>query len=137
MLPPGAPPQGLSVSDRKSPIILTAGNDALGDGWVVRPTVVVDAALVGVLQAQFGRHCTVLGPADGDGDIHRRGDSGRGDSGRGDGDSGSVRVRVAADTALSIARNLAGWGAQARVDEPAAVRTELARLGAELVDVHG
>ena len=75
-------------------------------------TVLVDARLLDALRSQFGRHCEVeSGPAD-----------------------GRTRVRVGADTALSIARHLAGWGALVEVVEPAPVRAELARLGAELVE---
>ena len=48
-----------------------------------------------------------------------------------------VRVSVAADTPLSVARHLAGWGALADVEGPTSVRAELARLGAELGRVYG
>jgi len=36
-----------------------------------------------------------------------------------------------------IAQHLAGWGALVEVTDPAAVRAELARLGAELVARYG
>ena len=49
---------------------------------------------------------------------------------------GRVRVRLAAPTALDIARNLAGWGGLVEVLEPEAVQTELARIGAELAERH-
>ncbi|MGY1717808.1 hypothetical protein ACI8AG_02000 [Blastococcus sp. SYSU DS0552] len=39
---------------------------------------------------------------------------------------------MAAPTLLDIARTLAGWGADVEVTEPAPVRAELARIGAEL-----
>lgn len=38
---------------------------------------------------------------------------------------------------LSIAEQLAGWGAAVEVVEPDTVRRELARLGAELVERYG
>jgi len=44
-----------------------------------------------------------------------------------------VRVRVGAPTPLDLARQLAGWGALIEVEEPAAVREILGRIGAELV----
>lgn len=53
------------------------------------------------------------------------------------GDGGRARVRIAAPMALSIAENLAGWGAGVEVVDPASVRAELARIGAELVARYG
>jgi hypothetical protein len=47
---------------------------------------------------------------------------------------GRVRVRLAAPTALDIARNLAGWGGLVDVVEPETVRAELARIGSELAE---
>ena len=73
-------------------------------------TVLIDARFVPVLHDQFGRHCE----ADGE---H---------------EDGRARVRLAAPTALDIARNLAGWGSAVEVVAPASVRIELARIGAEL-----
>lgn len=78
-------------------------------------TVLIDPALVPVLRAHFGRHCEPLGMTD----------------------DGSMRVRVAGPFARSIAEQLAGWGAAVEVVEPSEVRTELARLGAELVARYG
>lgn len=78
-------------------------------------TVLIDPALVPVLRAHFGRHCEPLGMTD----------------------DGSMRVRVAGPFARSIAEQLAGWGAAVEVVEPSEVRTELARLGAELVAQYG
>jgi predicted DNA-binding transcriptional regulator YafY len=75
----------------------------------VSAVVLVDAPLVRVLRAQFGRHCAVLAEAD-----------------------GRARVRVAAPTPLMIAQHLAGWGAGLTVVESAPVRAELARIGREL-----
>ncbi|HEY9368613.1 helix-turn-helix transcriptional regulator [Streptomyces sp.] len=80
-------------------------------------TLVVDARYVRVLRDRFGRHCRVEGEEQ---------------SG-----SGRVRVRVAAPTPLDVARQLAGWGGLVEVREPKAVRDELARLGAELVQRYG
>ncbi|WP_269082777.1 WYL domain-containing protein [Allosalinactinospora lopnorensis] len=73
-------------------------------------SVLIDAGLLPVLRAQFGRHCTV-------------------EAELGD---GRVRARVAAPTPLAVAQHLAGWGATVDVVEPEPVRVELARIGAEL-----
>jgi predicted DNA-binding transcriptional regulator YafY len=73
-------------------------------------TVLIEARFVPVLQTQFGRHCHVDGSLD----------------------DGRARVRLAAPTALDIARHLAGWGSRIEVTEPQSVRAELARIGAEL-----
>lgn len=74
-------------------------------------TVLIDARLLSVLRNHFGRHCEPLETRD----------------------DGRVRVRVAAPMALSIAEDLAGWGATVEVLEPDSVKAELARLGSELV----
>ncbi|GAB3978686.1 YafY family protein [Plantactinospora veratri] len=74
-------------------------------------TVLVEARYLPVLRDQFGRHCHPDGePAD-----------------------GRIRVRLGAPTPVDIARHLAGWGALVEVVAPRSVRTELARIGAELV----
>ncbi|MBL7259561.1 helix-turn-helix transcriptional regulator [Paractinoplanes lichenicola] len=73
-------------------------------------TVLIPARFVWVLRDHFGRHCHA-------------------------GDEladGRVRVRVGAPTPLDVARTLSGWGATVEVLEPASVRAELARIGAEL-----
>ncbi len=75
-------------------------------------TVLVPARLAPILRHRFGRHSEQLETRD----------------------DGRVRVRVAAPTALSVAQELAGWGALVEVLEPDAVRVELARLGSELVE---
>ena len=72
--------------------------------------VVVAAPHVSVLQAQFGQDCHADPSAE----------------------DGTCRVRVAAPTPRMIAQHLAGWGAELVVEEPQAVRDELARIGAEL-----
>jgi len=74
-------------------------------------TVLIQARFVPILRDQFGRHCHV------------------------DGESadGRARVLLAAPTPLDIARNLAGWGSMVEVLEPPAVRSELVRIGKELV----
>jgi predicted DNA-binding transcriptional regulator YafY len=51
----------------------------------------------------------------------------------GEEEDGRDRVRVAAPMALSLAEQLAGWGARAEVVGPDEVGAELARIGAELV----
>jgi predicted DNA-binding transcriptional regulator YafY len=75
-------------------------------------TVLIEARFVPVLRDHFGRHCEVEGPV---------------------GD-GRLRVRVAAPTPLMIAQQLAGWGSQVEVEEPEALKAELARIGAELLE---
>ena len=75
-------------------------------------TVLISARLVAVLRDRFGRHCEPLETRD----------------------DGRVRVRVAAPTAVSIAQELAGWGALVEVLEPDSVKAELARLGSELME---
>ncbi|WP_431893228.1 helix-turn-helix transcriptional regulator [Nonomuraea sp. bgisy101] len=78
-------------------------------------TVLIQARFVPVLRDQFGRHCDVVATLD----------------------DGRARVRVAAPTPLMIAQYLAGWGALVEVVDSPPVRAELARLGAELVKLHG
>lgn len=73
-------------------------------------TLLIETRFVPVLRNHFGRHCETEAELD----------------------DGRSRMRVAAPTPLDIARNLAGWGAMVEVLEPPAVRTELARIGAEL-----
>ena len=78
---------------------------------LVQATVLIEGRFVPVLQSHYGRHCEVLGTWD----------------------DGRVRVRVASHMARSIAEQLAGWGNAVEVLEPVEVRSELARIGAELV----
>ncbi|MEV0820794.1 helix-turn-helix transcriptional regulator [Nonomuraea rubra] len=78
----------------------------------VTATVLISARLLPILRDHFGRHFESLGET---------------------GD-GRVRARVAAPMALTIAEQLAGWGARVEVEEPGEVRAELARIGAELVE---
>lgn len=73
-------------------------------------TVLIEPRNASILRDHFGRHC------------HRDGED----------DDGRARIRLAAPTALDIARNLAGWGDAVEVLEPQSVRAELARIGAEL-----
>ncbi|GAA3103028.1 WYL domain-containing protein [Nonomuraea salmonea] len=77
----------------------------------VAATVLIAARFVPILRDRFGRHCEVVGEEE----------------------DGRARVRVAAPMAVTLAEQLAGWGARAEVVEPEEVRTELARIGAELV----
>lgn len=77
---------------------------------LVWATVLINAELLPALNTQFGRHCEVDGPLD----------------------DGRIRVRLSAPMAVTIAEHLAGWGAHVEVVKPAPVRTELARIGAEL-----
>ena len=79
---------------------------------LVAATVLINPRYVPVLQTHFGRHCTVVGPAD----------------------DGRTRVRVAAHMPRALAEQLAGWGSAVEVVEPPEVREELARIGAELVE---
>ena len=74
-------------------------------------TVLIATHLLPVLRQQFGRHCEPLETRD----------------------DGRVRVRVAAPMAVSIAEQIAGWGATVEVLEPDSVKVELGRIGSELV----
>jgi predicted DNA-binding transcriptional regulator YafY len=77
-------------------------------------TLLIADRFVWVLRDHFGRHCEVLETlAD-----------------------GRARVRVGAPEARDIARTLSGWGAAVEVLDPSSVRAELARIGAELVDLY-
>lgn len=78
-------------------------------------TVAIDARHARFLEQQFGRHGRQVGEL---------------------GD-GRVRVEVAAPTPRAIAEQLAGWGSLLAVEDPADVREELARIGAELVTRYG
>lgn len=78
-------------------------------------TLRVEQRWVRILRVQFGRHCEV-------GDVAAE---------------GWAQVRVAAPTALDLARTLAGWGGQVEVLDPPAVRDQLARIGAELTAAYG
>ena len=73
-------------------------------------TLLIETRNVWILRDHFGRHCHV------EGDLA----------------DGRSRVRVGAPTPLDIARNIAGWGGAVEVLEPAAVREQLGRIGAEL-----
>ena len=83
---------------------------------LVDAAVRVPARLVPVLRDRFGRHCAVEAGPD---------------------DDGRTALRVAAHTARSLAEQLAGFGGAVEVLGPAAVRAELAAIGAELVARHG
>jgi predicted DNA-binding transcriptional regulator YafY len=78
----------------------------------VSTTVLIEERYVPILRTQFGRHSHVGGAIE----------------------DGRISVRLAAPTALDIARYLAGWGNLIEVTGSEAVRAELARLGSELVD---
>jgi predicted DNA-binding transcriptional regulator YafY len=78
-------------------------------------TVLIAERLVPILRDRFGRHCEPLETRE----------------------DGRVRVRVAGPMPISIAQELAGWGAMVEVLEPDSVKAELARLGAELVARYG
>ncbi|MEV0385252.1 WYL domain-containing protein [Nonomuraea sp. NPDC050643] len=81
----------------------------------VSATVLISARFLPILRDHFGRHCHVEGEeAD-----------------------GRVRARVAAPMPLTIAEQLAGWGARVEVVEPEEVRAELARIGRELAGRYG
>lgn len=77
---------------------------------VTEATITVAVRFLPVLRNQFGRHCHLQDTLPGD----------------------QVRVRLAAPTPLMIAQHLAGWGTAIEVEEPEAVRSELARIGIEL-----
>ncbi len=80
-----------------------------------RAVVVVTPPAHHGLRAQFGPRTTVLRTLD----------------------DGRVEIEIGAPTTARIAEQLAGWGALIEVVEPAEVRTELARIGRELVERYG
>jgi predicted DNA-binding transcriptional regulator YafY len=80
-----------------------------------RAVVVVTPPSHRGLRAQFGPRTTVLRTLD----------------------DGRVEVEIGASTTTAIAEQLAGWGALIDVVEPVEVRTELARIGRELVAHYG
>jgi predicted DNA-binding transcriptional regulator YafY len=82
---------------------------------LVSAVILVHERFVPILRDHFGRHCVPDEP-------------------RAD---GRVPVRVAAHTAVSVAEQLAGWGARVEVVEGEAVKAELRRIGAELVSRYG
>ncbi|MEV6306612.1 WYL domain-containing protein [Actinoplanes sp. NPDC051861] len=73
-------------------------------------TLLIAERFLWVLRDHFGRHYEVVEVRE----------------------DGRARVRVAAPTALDVARMLSGWGALVEVEDPANVRAELARIGSEL-----
>jgi predicted DNA-binding transcriptional regulator YafY len=77
----------------------------------VSATVLIAARLVPVVQSHFGRHCAIHGTEP----------------------DGRMKLSVSAHTPVSIAEQLAGWGATVEVIDPPAVRQELARIGRELI----
>ncbi|WP_433714286.1 helix-turn-helix transcriptional regulator [Nocardia sp. CA-084685] len=78
-------------------------------------TALIASQLLPILCEQQGRHCVVDGPVA----------------------DGRVQVRITAPTPRMIAQQLAGWGAEIEVLAPQSVQSELAVLGAELVDRYG
>jgi len=83
----------------------------------VRATVRVPPRLLPVLRTQFGRHCEVIDP----------------NSLRPDPADAMITVRLGAHLIIGLAEQLAGWGGRVEVVDPPEVRSELARIGAELV----
>ncbi len=79
----------------------------------VRATVRLSARLMPILRDHFGASLEVLSE-----------------------ESGSVTVSVGAHLAVSLAEQLAGWGAMVEVLDPPEVRAELARIGRELVGTY-
>ncbi|GIE94517.1 helix-turn-helix transcriptional regulator [Paractinoplanes rishiriensis] len=77
-------------------------------------TLLIEERFAWVLRDHFGRHCHVLTVLD----------------------DGRAQVRVGAPTPRDIARTLSGWGAGVQVQNPAEVRAELARIGAELTALY-
>ncbi|GAA4833542.1 WYL domain-containing protein [Luteimicrobium xylanilyticum] len=103
-------PSDLDVDDEWIAVVAEVEERRSGT-WA---TVVVDRRWVPVLRTQFGRHLREVDAAP----------------------DGRARVRVADPTPLDLARHLAGWGAMLEVEDPPAVRAELARIGSELVRLY-
>ncbi len=78
-------------------------------------TVLVDGWLVRGLRLTFGRYLDVVGEEP----------------------DGRLRARVAAQSTTAVAEQLAGWATLIEVVGPPEVVSELARIGAELVDRYG
>jgi predicted DNA-binding transcriptional regulator YafY len=78
-------------------------------------TVLIAGGLMPGLRMSFGRHVEVLGEEP----------------------DGRVRARVAAQSTTAVAEQLAGWATLIEVMGPPEVVSELARIGAELVDRYG
>jgi predicted DNA-binding transcriptional regulator YafY len=78
-------------------------------------TVLVAARLVPGLRATFGRYADVVGEEP----------------------DGRLRARVAAQSSTAVAEQLAGWATMVEVVGPPEVVSQLARIGAELVDRYG
>lgn len=90
--------------------VVTEMEERRSTTWV---TVTIDTRFVSILQDHFDRHHEVIGERD-----------------------GRSTVRVAAPTALDIARNLAGWGSMVQVVDSPPVASHLARIGTELVAMY-
>jgi predicted DNA-binding transcriptional regulator YafY len=88
----------------------------------VRATLRVPPRLVPVLRSHFGRYLE---------------QDGGGPDRSGPEADGRVRVVVAAHLVRGLAEQLAGFGADVEVLDHPGVRSELARIGAELVRAHG
>lgn len=104
----GDRPTNFALSDEWQRIV----NEMEGRRSLLSAIVLIAERFLPVLQGHFGQHCEVLDRLD----------------------DGRAKVRVAAPMAISIAENLAGWGAMVEVLEPHAVRVELGRIGTELVN---
>lgn len=88
-----------------------AAVEALRSG--VAATVRAPNWVAPILAQQFGRNCTMLGT-----------------------DTKGTVVEVRAQLLVALAEQLAGWGAQIEVLAPSQLRTELYRIGTELVAAH-
>jgi predicted DNA-binding transcriptional regulator YafY len=104
----GERPADFALSDEWAQVV----NEMEDRRSLLSAIVLIAERFLPVLQDHFGRHCELLDRLD----------------------DGRVKVRVAAPLAISIAENLAGWGALVEVLEPHSVRVELARIGTELVN---
>jgi predicted DNA-binding transcriptional regulator YafY len=80
----------------------------------VRATVNVDAAILAGLRAQLGADVTVGKPKS----------------------NGKFEAQIAGSSHQSIALQLAGWGKGIKAIDPEELRRELARIGAELLEVY-
>jgi predicted DNA-binding transcriptional regulator YafY len=116
-----------SVTVTDDPVVRPEGFD-LAEHWrevvatmderraTFRVEVLADRQAVGWLRGQFGTQVTVGDPVDG---------------------GGRLRVEIRAHSAESAARELAVFGDYVEVVAPDEVRTQLARLGADLVALYG
>lgn len=110
-------PDGFELSTAWRTVVETVGERRLR----VRATILIEGRYIPWLRAQFGSDMMLA-------EVERPDGVPRAD--------GRVEVIVGGPAAMVIAQHLAGWGRMIEVVEPDTVRTDLARIGRELVDMY-